>query len=72
MTSHSEGVHVKLEKVENKWHVVTKQFNNVMGTRLDRGRGDYPTCGSWSTDRAFASKMMLIWDKFIELNKKAE
>ena len=66
------GEYVKVEPFgENPtmYRIVTKRFGNIVGARLDRGEGTYPSVPIICNSIAQATKSMVVWDAFCKLNR---
>ena len=67
------GKFVRLQLQPDKtFTVVTLHTGLVVGRRLDRGRGEYPSQPAWGLNRAEGLEQMKVWDKFMELNQSKE
>jgi hypothetical protein len=65
-----EGSHVKVIRRNGAFIVATKFMGEIVGARLDKGKGNYPTCNTYCGTLAEARVSMIIWEKFCEDNKK--
>lgn len=56
--------------VVGKGYALTTENGFVLGARLDRGRGEYPTCATFfsKNELSQAIEAAKTWEKFRELN----
>jgi hypothetical protein len=64
------GKYVRAEQhPDGTFFIVTQMSGMVVGHRLDKGRGTYPTLKAFGLDFNEVPAVIHMWDTFIEQNK---